>query len=120
MKKYRIPPIFLAILIATIVFAYEYRATPKGLPPSDSQLSRYAAFEQEQKDDLRKSEAESIRVYRIGYNDGRGAYGLPASSRASASHVYLSNGYNFRPSDYLVYEMGYEDGMYGRSKQYYG
>jgi len=64
------------------------------------------------------SEETSKRVYRRGYSDGQTAYGLPASSRASAYEFYLSRGYNYSSADYYVYEMGYNDGMYGRSKQY--
>jgi len=64
------------------------------------------------------SEETSKRVYRRGYSDGQTAYGLPASSQASAYEFYLSRGYNYSSADYYVYEMGYNDGMYGRSKQY--
>ena len=65
-----------------------------------------------------ESEETSKKVYRQGYSDGQTGYGLPASERASAYEFYMSRGYNFSSADYPVYEMGYNDGMYGRSKQY--
>ena len=64
------------------------------------------------------SEETSKKVYRQGYSDGQTGYGLPASDRASASEFYMSRGYNFSSADYYVYEMGYNDGVYGRSKKY--
>lgn len=64
------------------------------------------------------SEETSKKVYRQGYSDGQTGYGLPASQRASAYEFYMSRGYNFSSADYYVYEMGYNDGVYGRSKQY--
>lgn len=64
------------------------------------------------------SEETSKKVYRQGYSDGQTGYGLPASDRASANEFYMSRGYNFSSADYPVYEMGYNDGVYGRSKQY--
>ena len=64
------------------------------------------------------SEETSKRVYRQGYSDGQTGYGLPASSRASADEFYMARGYNFSSADYYVYKMGYDDGVYGRSKKY--
>ena len=64
------------------------------------------------------SEETSKKVYRQGYSDGQTGYGLPVSERASASEFYMARGYNFSSADYYVYEMGYNDGVYGRSKQY--
>ena len=64
------------------------------------------------------SEEASKKVYRQGYSDGQTGYGLPASDRASAYEFYMSRGYNFSSADYPVYEMGYNHGVYGRSKQY--
>ncbi len=60
----------------------------------------------------------SKKAYRQGYADGQTAYGLPASESASAYEFYLAKGYNFSSADYNVYVMGYNDGMYGKSKQY--
>ena len=65
-----------------------------------------------------ESEEVSKDVYRQGYADGQTGYGLPASERASASEFYMSRGYNFSSADYPVYEMGYNDGVYGNPKQY--
>ena len=62
------------------------------------------------------SEEASKKVYRKGYSDGQTGYG--ASNKASAYEFYMSRGYNFSSADYPVYEMGYNDGIYGRSKQY--
>ena len=59
------------------------------------------------------SEETSKKVYRQGYSDGQTGYGLPASDRASANEFYMSRGYNFSSADYYVYEMGFNDGVYG-------
>lgn len=64
------------------------------------------------------SEETSKKAYRKGYSDGQTGYGLPASDRASAREFYMARGYNFSRADVRVYEMGYNDGLYGRSKQY--
>ncbi|MBM3206837.1 MAG: hypothetical protein FJZ43_04430 [Candidatus Staskawiczbacteria bacterium] len=64
------------------------------------------------------SEETSKKVYRQGYSDGQTGYGLPASDRASAYEFYMSRGYNFSSADYYVYEMGYNDGVYGSTKKY--
>ena len=61
------------------------------------------------------SEETSKKVYRQGYSDGQTGYGLPASERGSASEFYMSRGYNYSSADYYVYEMGYNDGVYGRN-----
>jgi hypothetical protein len=68
--------------------------------------------------DNNASEETSKKVYRQGYSDGQTGYGLPASERGSASEFYMSRGYNYSSADYYVYEMGYNDGVYGRSKKY--
>ena len=68
--------------------------------------------------DNNASEETSKKVYRQGYSDGQTGYGLPASERGSASEFYMSRGYNYSSPDYYVYEMGYNDGVYGRSKKY--
>ena len=60
----------------------------------------------------------SKKAYRQGYSDGQTGYGLPASSTASAYEYYMAYGYNFSQADYNVYVMGYNDGLYGRTKQY--
>ena len=60
----------------------------------------------------------SKKAYRQGYSDGRTGYGLPASSTASAYEYYTANRYNYSKDDYKVYKMGYNDGLYGRTKQY--
>ena len=65
-----------------------------------------------------ESEETSKNAYRQGYSDGQMGFGLPASDRASAMESYMAHGYNFSSADVYVYEMGYNDGMYGRSKQY--
>ena len=64
------------------------------------------------------SEETSKKVYRQGYSDGQTGYGLPAYERASANEFYMARGYNFSTADYPVYIMGYNDGVFGRSKQY--
>ncbi len=64
------------------------------------------------------SEETSKQVYRQGYSDGQTAAGLLSSERVSAYEYYMSRGYNFSRADYYVYEMGYNDGVYGRNKQY--
>lgn len=61
---------------------------------------------------------ESRRVYRKGYSDGQTGYGLPASQRGSADDFIMAYGYNFSSADYYVYKMGFQDGLYGRPKQY--
>ena len=63
-------------------------------------------------------EETSKRAYRQGYSDGQTGYGLPSYERASASDFYIARGYNYSKADYYVYKMGYEDGVYGRRKQY--
>ena len=68
--------------------------------------------------DNNASEETSKKVYRQGYSDGQTGYGLPASERGSASEFYMSRGYSYSSADYYVYEMGYNDGVYGRSKKY--
>ena len=68
--------------------------------------------------DNNASEETSKKVYRQGYSDGQTGYGLPASERGSASEFYMSRGYNYSSADYYVYEMGYNDGVYGRNKKY--
>ena len=65
-----------------------------------------------------KSLDTSTKAYRQGYSDGQTGYGLPASSTASAYEYYMAYGYNFSQADYNVYVMGYNDGLYGRTKQY--
>ena len=60
----------------------------------------------------------SKKVYRQGYSDGQTGYGLPASSQASAYDYYLAYGYNYSQADYYVYVSGYNDGLYGRTKEY--
>jgi len=64
------------------------------------------------------SEETSIKAYRQGYSDGKTGYGLPAYERVSAYEFYMSRGYNYSKADYYVYEMGYNDGVYGRNKKY--
>tara|TARA_B100001758_G_C18314118_1_gene559513 strand:- start:183 stop:881 length:699 start_codon:yes stop_codon:yes gene_type:complete len=64
------------------------------------------------------SEEASKNAYRQGYSDGKTGYGLPAYERVSASEFYMSRGYNYSKADYYVYEMGYNDGVYGRNKKY--
>ena len=64
------------------------------------------------------SEEASKKAYRQGYLDGQTGYGLPAYERVSASEFYMSRGYSYSKADYYVYKMGYEDGVYGRRKQY--
>lgn len=70
------------------------------------------------KENQRESEETSIKVYRQGYADGQTGFGLPAHERVSARTFYMAKGYNFSIADYYVYEMGYNDGVYGRRKQY--
>ena len=65
-----------------------------------------------------KSLDTSTKAYRQGYSDGRTGYGQPASSTVSAADYHMSRGYNFSSADQLVYKMGYEDGLYGRTKRY--
>lgn len=65
-----------------------------------------------------ESEEASKKVYRQGYSDGQMGYGLPSSEVASAMESYMAHGYNFSSADIAVYEMGYNDGLYGGSKQY--
>ena len=65
-----------------------------------------------------KSLDTSTKAYRQGYSDGRTGYGQPASSTVSAADYYMSRGYNFSSADQLIYKMGYEDGLYGRTKRY--
>ncbi|NBV09793.1 MAG: hypothetical protein EBS09_11935 [Flavobacteriia bacterium] len=69
-------------------------------------------------DNNNESEETSKNAYRQGYSDGQMGFGLPASDRASAMESYMAHGYNFSSADVYVYEMGYNDGMNGRSKQY--
>ena len=64
-----------------------------------------------------KSLEKSKRAYNLGYDDGRMAYGLPASQRASALEVHMAKGYNFSKADYNVYVMGYNDGQFGRKRK---
>ena len=64
-----------------------------------------------------KSEETSKEVYRKGYYDGQTGSNFP-SNAVSAYEFYISRGYNFSSADYNVYEMGYNDGLYGRSKEY--
>ena len=65
-----------------------------------------------------ESEEASKKAYRQGYSDGQTGYELSPSDRASASEYYMSRGYGYSTADYYVYEMGYKDGVYGKSKQY--
>ena len=65
-----------------------------------------------------QSELVSIDAYKEGYSDGQMAYGLPDSETATADESYMAHGYNFSSADITVYKMGYNDGMYGRTKQY--
>ncbi|MCF8416370.1 MAG: hypothetical protein K9G40_09015 [Crocinitomicaceae bacterium] len=65
-----------------------------------------------------ESEEASKKAYRAGYNDGKMGFGLPASERATAMESYLANNYNFSSADIPVYEMGYNDAIYGKSAQY--
>ena len=64
------------------------------------------------------SEEVSKKAYRAGYNDGQMGYGLPASERATAMESYLAHNYNFSSADILVYEMGYNDAVSGKSSEY--
>ena len=58
------------------------------------------------------------KAYRQGYSDGQTGYGLPASSTASAYEFYTANRYNYSEEDYKVYVMGYNDGLYKKTKKY--
>ena len=60
----------------------------------------------------------SKKAYRRGYSDGQTGYGLPASSRASAYEFYTAKRYNYSEEDYKVYVMGYNDGLYEKTKKY--
>jgi hypothetical protein len=64
------------------------------------------------------SEDTSKEAYRRGYADGQTGYGLPASERGSAYEYHMAYGYNYSSEDYALYEMGYNDGVYGRTKKY--
>lgn len=100
--KYVIP-----VIVGIVVFFYIFSS-------SDSETNTETNTETNNN----ASEETSKKVYRQGYSDGQTGYGLPASDRASAYEFYMSRGYNFSSADYPVYEMGYNDGVYGRSKQY--
>ena len=60
----------------------------------------------------------SKKAYRQGYSDGQTGYGLPASSTASAYEFYVAKRYNYSEEDYKVYVMGYNDGLYEKTKKY--
>jgi hypothetical protein len=100
--KYVIP-----LLVGIVVFFYIFSS-------SDSETNTETNTETNNN----ASEETSKKVYRQGYSDGQTGYGLPASDRASANEFYMSRGYNFSSADYYVYEMGYNDGVYGRTKKY--
>jgi len=65
-----------------------------------------------------KGQETSNKAYRQGYSDGKTGYGLPASSSASAYEFYMAKRYNYSEADYKVYVMGYNDGLYGKTKKY--
>ena len=65
-----------------------------------------------------KGKETSKKAYRQGYSDGQTGYGLPASSSASAYEFYMAKRYNYSEADYKVYVMGYNDGLYGKTKKY--
>ena len=60
----------------------------------------------------------SKKAYRQGYSDGQPCYGFQGAPCASAFEYYMAYGYNYSKADYNVYVMGYNDGRYGRTKQY--
>ena len=60
----------------------------------------------------------SKKAYRQGYSDGQTGYGLPASSIASAYEFYMAKRYNYSEADYKFYVMGYNDGLYEKTKKY--
>lgn len=74
--------------------------------------------EEEAPQEISASEKATINSYRRGYEDGKMAYGLPASETASADEVIMAKGYNFSGDDYYAYKKGYEDAMYGIPSKY--
>lgn len=90
----------------------------KETEPSYTNSSNSNSFHSNSTTSYSQSEQISIDAYRKGYSDGQMAYGLPASETASAYESYLAHGYNFSSADVTVYEMGYNDGMYGRTPEY--
>ena len=87
-------------------------------PKASAEKTETNTTNNDESEAVSKSEEVSKRAYRQGYSDGQTGYGLPAYERASASEFYMSRGYSYSTEDYYVYEMGYNDGVYGRSKQY--
>jgi hypothetical protein len=112
--KYVIP-----VLVGALVFFYIIK-TYGGNTNAESNTNTEANTNTESNsvNNNNESEETSKNVYRQGYSDGQMGFGLPASDRASAMESYMAHGYNFSSADVYVYEMGYNDGMYGRSKQY--
>lgn len=99
---------FVPIIIGIVVFFYVFNSSG-----SNSDTNTESNTESNN-----SSEEASKNAYRQGYSDGQMGYGLSASEVASASESYMAHGYNFSSADIAVYEMGYNDGLYGRSKQY--
>ena len=97
----------LPILVGVVVFFYIFNTSSSDTSSSTSTSSNNDA-----------SLEESKRVYRQGYSDGQTGYGLPASSTASAYEFYTANRYNYSEEDYKVYVMGYNDGLYKKTKKY--
>lgn len=102
---------FATVIIGIIVVFFVFKQVNNSSNSSNSKETIEGTNNSE-------SEEASKKAYRAGYNDGQMGYGLPASERASAMESYMANGYNFSSADVPVYEMGYNDGVSGKSSEY--
>jgi hypothetical protein len=109
-NKYFLHLLIVAVIPVLLIWMWEVRRPDrKDMGKNNSGISNSSSS---------KSLDTSAKAYRQGYSDGRTGYGQPASSTVSAADYYMSRGYNFSSADQLVYKMGYEDGLYGRTKRY--
>ena len=105
----------LILLLAMSAFLFTGCGNKKS---EDTGKSEYSSKSKDTSNSSSASLEASKKAYIQGYSDGQTGYGLPASSTASAYEYYMAYGYNFSKADYNVYVMGYNDGLYGRTKQY--
>lgn len=112
----------LAVVLLAALFLIPYMIIShqsKSSNWTENQKTYNSSFDNPQSSsDYSQSERVSIEAYRNGYRDGQYAYGLPASSTATAEESYMAHNYNYSSADIEVYKMGYYDGMYGNPQKY--
>ena len=111
-KLLKIPVLLFGLMLIVSSCGNETKSESK----SSDELSSSSSNSSSSSSD--KGLETSKKAYKQGYSDGQTGYGLAASSTASAYEYYSAYGYNYSKEDYNVYVMGYNDGLYGRTKQY--